>query len=165
MNTSKIKTMKKRYFKWSRKERSEIISLNIRHLSYDIEWEGLTRHVGVDVGMGVCGCVCVCVCVCVGVKGVYPTKSWMEGYRICKMLNQRELKRIFTEVCAGWTGFPSSSVVKNLPAVQEMQVWSLGQEDPLEEEMANHPSILSWTEKPCGLPSMGSQRVRQPEPQ
>ena len=45
--------------------------------------------------------VCVCVCVCVGVKGVYPTKSWMEGYRISKMLNQRELKRIFTEVCTG----------------------------------------------------------------
>ena len=35
-------------------------------------------------------------------------------------------------------------VVKNLPAMQEMQVLSLGQEDPLEEEMATHSSILAW---------------------
>ena len=48
--------------------------------------------------------------------------------------------------------------VKNLAAVQETQVQSLGQEDPLEEEMATHSSILawkkvSWTEEPCGLSS------------
>ena len=53
--------------------------------------------------------------------------------------------------------------VKNLPAVQETQVRSLGWEDPLEKEMATHPSILawkiSWTEEPDGLQSMGSQRV------
>ena len=46
---------------------------------------------------------------------------------------------------------------------QEMRVWSLGQEDPLEEELATHPSILAWripwTEEPDGLQSMGSQRV------
>ena len=41
-------------------------------------------------------------------------------------------------------GFPGGSVVKNLPALQEMWVLSLGQEDPLEEEMATHPSILAW---------------------
>ena len=41
-------------------------------------------------------------------------------------------------------GFPGGSVVKNLPAKQEMQVWSLGQEDPLQKEMATHPSILAW---------------------
>ena len=54
--------------------------------------------------------------------------------------------------------------VKNLPAVQETQVRSLGWEDPLEKEMATHSSILtwkiSWTEEPGGLQSMGSQRVR-----
>ena len=54
-------------------------------------------------------------------------------------------------------------MVKNLPAVQEMQVQSLGQEDPLEKEMATHCSILAWriprTEEPGGLQSMGSQRV------
>ena len=53
--------------------------------------------------------------------------------------------------------------VKNLPAVQETQVRSLGQEDPLEKEMATHSSILawkiSWTEEPGGLQSMGSQKV------
>ena len=46
--------------------------------------------------------------------------------------------------------------------MQEMWVWTLGQEDPLEEEMATHFSILAekipWTEKPGGLQSMGSQR-------
>ena len=48
--------------------------------------------------------------------------------------------------------------------VQEMWVRSLGQEDPLEKEMATHSSILAWrlprTERPGGLQSMGSQRVR-----
>ena len=41
-------------------------------------------------------------------------------------------------------GFPSDSMVKNLPAMQETQVQSLGGEDPLEQEMATHSSILSW---------------------
>ena len=53
--------------------------------------------------------------------------------------------------------------VKNLPAMQEMQVQSLGQEDPLEKGMATHSSILAlktpWTEEPGRLQSMGSQRV------
>ena len=37
-----------------------------------------------------------------------------------------------------------AQTVKNLPAMQEAQVWSLGQEEPLEEEMATHSSILAW---------------------
>ena len=49
--------------------------------------------------------------------------------------------------------------------MQEMQVPSLGQEDPLEEEMATHSSVLAWkipwTEQPGGLQSMGMQRVGQ----
>ena len=52
-------------------------------------------------------------------------------------------------------GFPSGSVVKNLPAMWEMWVGSLGHEDPLEEEMAAYSSILAWripcTEEPGGL--------------
>ena len=56
-------------------------------------------------------------------------------------------------------------MVKNLPAMQELQetqVGSLGQKDPLEKSMATHSSILAWripwTEKPGGLQFMGSQR-------
>ena len=53
--------------------------------------------------------------------------------------------------------------VKNLPAMQETQVWSLGWEDPLEKGMATHSSILAWRipqlEDPGGLQSMGLQRV------
>ena len=55
-------------------------------------------------------------------------------------------------------------MVKNLPAVQETQVQSLGREDPLEEGMATHSSILAWripwTEEPGRLQCIGSQRVR-----
>ena len=51
-----------------------------------------------------------------------------------------------------------TQMVKNLPAVQEAQVRSLGQEDPLEKGMATHSSILAWripwTEKPGGLQSI-----------
>ena len=53
-------------------------------------------------------------------------------------------------------------MVKNLPAIRETQVRSLGQEDPLEKEMATHSSFLAWeipwTEEPSGLQSMGSQK-------
>ena len=61
-------------------------------------------------------------------------------------------------------GFPGGSVVKNLPAKQEMWARSLGQEDPQEKEMATHSSTLAWeipwTEEPGGLQSIGSQRFR-----
>ena len=54
-------------------------------------------------------------------------------------------------------------MVKNLPAMQETQVRSLGQKDPLKKEMATHSGILAWriTWKmgPDGLQSMGLQRV------
>ena len=54
-------------------------------------------------------------------------------------------------------------MVKDLPAVWETWVPSLGQEDPLEKGMATHSSILAWripwTEGPGGLQSMGSKRV------
>ena len=52
-----------------------------------------------------------------------------------------------------------AQMVKNLPAMQKTQVWTLGWEDPLEKGMATQPSILvwriSWTGEPCGLQSMG----------
>ena len=57
-----------------------------------------------------------------------------------------------------------AQAVKNLPAMQETQVQSLGQEDPLEKEIATHSSILvwriPWTEEPGEVQSVGSQRVR-----
>ena len=67
--------------------------------------------------------------------------------------------------------FPGGAVIKNLPAVQElkepqeMQVQFLGWEDPLEEGMATHSSILGawripWTEEPGGLRSMVLQKAR-----
>ena len=60
--------------------------------------------------------------------------------------------------------FRMAQQVKNPPAMQETQVRSLGQEEPLEEDMETHSSILAWkipwTEKPGGLWSLGSQRVR-----
>ena len=56
-----------------------------------------------------------------------------------------------------------AQLVKNLSAIQETWVRSLGQERPLEKGMATHSSILDWripwTEEPGGLQSMGSQRV------
>ena len=55
-----------------------------------------------------------------------------------------------------------TQLVKNLPAMQETQVQSLGQEDPLEKKMAIHFSILApeipWTEEPGGLQSVESQK-------
>ena len=69
------------------------------------------------------------------------------------------MKRPYQSVC-----FPRSYLGKNLLAVQETWVWSLGLEDPLEKEMATHSSTLAWkiawTEEPSRLQFMVSQRVR-----
>ena len=60
--------------------------------------------------------------------------------------------------------FLVAQLFKNLPAMKETWVRSLGWEDPLEKEMAAHSSILAWkipwTVEPSRLLSMGSQRVR-----
>ena len=68
-----------------------------------------------------------------------------------------EILKELDTICSS-TGFPSSSVVKNPPAMQEIQkTWaqSLGREESLEMEMAAHSSILAWeipwTEEPGGL--------------
>ena len=61
-------------------------------------------------------------------------------------------------------GFPGGSVVKDLPAKQETQSRSPGQEDPLQKQMAAHASSLAWEipwiEEPGGLQSMGLQKSR-----
>ena len=60
-----------------------------------------------------------------------------------------------------YMGFPGGSLVKKLPTNARDQIQSLGQEDPLEKEMAANSSILAkkipWTEEPHGLQSKGSQ--------
>ena len=76
---------------------------------------------------------------------------------------QRARKYLSSEQLSFHLGFPAAQTVKNLPAMQETQVRSLGWEDPLEKEMATHSSILAWripwTEEPGGLQPIGSQRV------
>ena len=77
---------------------------------------------------------------------------------LLKMGNKRKESSIYF-------AFPIvTQTVKNLPAMRETQVQSLGQADLLEKEMATHSSILAWripwTEEHGGLQSMGSQRVR-----
>ena len=66
------------------------------------------------------------------------------------------------EMCRGVLFFSSGLAVKNLFAMQETQVRSLGRKDPLEEGMATHCSVpawrIPWTQEPGGLKSTGSHR-------
>ena len=82
-----------------------------------------------------------------GWSGWIPGLSLLSRYR-----GLQNSKLLEAEVSMG---FPVGSVVKSLPADAETQVWSLGQEDPLEEGMVTHSSILAWeipqTEEPGGL--------------
>ena len=71
--------------------------------------------------------------------------------------------KLYFILCIYFGAFLVAQMVKNLPAMQENHVRSLGGEDPLEKAMATHSSILawkiSWTEEPGRLQSMGLQRV------
>ena len=66
-------------------------------------------------------------------------------------------------LCDGFYFHLVVQMIKNSPAMQEIWIWSLGWEDPLDKWMATHSSILAWripwTEEPGGLKSMGLQRV------
>ena len=100
-------------------------------------------------------------------------ETGMEQYRITEERHKSSLENVgklfigmgcqdFTlEGVQSYRGFPGGLVVRNLPAVQKTQIQSLGRENPLEEEVATHPSILAWeipwTEEPGGLQSSGSQ--------
>ena len=85
----------------------------------------------------------------------------MEPSRCRKTSSGLPLILHYGELYNYFRGFPGASAVKNMPAMQEMRVQSLGQEDPLEEGTAIHSSILawkiSWIEEPGGLQSMVSQ--------
>ena len=88
-------------------------------------------------------------------------KSWRQIV-LCSAL--REVCCVDQSVKFNWTHPGGLDGKKNLPAVWETQVWSLGWEDPVEKDMATHTSILAWrmpwTEEPGRLQSMGLQRVR-----
>ena len=64
-------------------------------------------------------------------------------WSLCKNLFDQNVFDLGEDLCTFWS-FPGGSAVKNLPAMQEMQVRSLGQEDPLEEEMATCSSVPAW---------------------
>ena len=73
---------------------------------------------------------------------------------------------VVSDSCATlWAVWASlvAQTIKNLPATREAWLWSQGWEDPLEEEMATHPSILAWTipwtKEPAGPQPTGWQRV------
>ena len=91
---------------------------------------------------------------------------WGEGSFLVEAIwhNQVTMLRLSSPY---FGGFPSAEAVKNPLAMQDMQeMWvrPLGGEDPLEEGMTTHSSILigkiPWTEEPRGLQPTGSQRVR-----
>ena len=69
-----------------------------------------------------------------------------------------------TPSCYLTGAFLVAQMVKNLPVMQQTQVQSLGQENPVEKGMATHSSILAWripwTKEPGGIQSMGLQRIR-----
>ena len=90
--------------------------------------------------------------------------SWAENLCPCYELH-RDVYSSFIHNHLNWKQLTLvAQRLKHRPAMQETWVLSLGQEDPLEKEMATHSSILAWripwTEGPGGLQSMGSQRVR-----
>ena len=83
---------------------------------------------------------------------IYPCEKFLSNTWWYMFKSQIGLSPI-----TGQNGLPSGSAVKNPPAVEELQqtqVWSLGQEDPLEKSMATHSSILAWevlqSEEPGG---------------
>ena len=89
------------------------------------------------------------------------------GHKLVLTLTSCKASGKWFNLCIRYHLIPWASLVaqrlKHLPAMRETRVWSLGQEDPLEKEMATHFSILAWEipwmEEPSGLQSTGSQRV------
>ena len=71
------------------------------------------------------------------------SNSLRKNIFIQKTMTRCKMLCLFTTISSS-KGFPGSSAVKNLLAMQETQVWSLGWEDPLEKRMATHSNILGW---------------------
>ena len=72
--------------------------------------------------------------------------------------------KLFKDFTASLGASRLAQIIENLPAMREIPVQSMGQDDPLEKGMTTHSSLLAWrfpwTEEPCGLQFMGSHRVR-----
>ena len=83
---------------------------------------------------------------------------------MCTIKGGKRTENVSPYICVCIWASLMVQTVKNLPAMRETQVQSLGWEDPLEKGMATHSSILawriSWSEDPGRLQSIGSQRVR-----
>ena len=100
-----------------------------------------------------------CMFICIPPTPIQHLKiySSLPSFQLCKSILWLApiMSRVYT-----YLGFPGDSVVKN-PAMQGMRVRSLGQEDPLEKEMATHSSTLAWeipwTQELGRLQAMGSQ--------
>ena len=104
---------------------------------------------------------------------ISPSSEYSELIDLISLLS-KGLSRVFSSATVQkhqffsaqpslWTSLVAQ-MVKNLPAMQETWVWSLGGDDPLEKGMATRSCILAWrnpwTEEPGGLQSVGLQRVR-----
>ena len=103
-----------------------------------------------------------------GRRGETPARGVCWAVRMFSSEQQQQTEGGLQLGFGGWSTHKWASLVaqtvKNLPEIQETQVWSLRWEYSLEKGMATHSSILSWeipgTEEPGGLQSMGSQRIR-----
>ena len=98
------------------------------------------------------------------VHGVAEGQTRLSDFTFTFSSRKREKDLEGSEKMCAWHrewAFLVAQMVKNLAAMQETQVLSLDQEDPLEKEMATHSSILAWeipwTEEPCGQQTMVSQ--------
>ena len=101
------------------------------------------------------------------IQNIYSLLLWLHFYfathASCTSNTSIHFLLIIHSHLLPWLASLVAQKVKHLPAIQETEVPSLGQEDPLEKEMATHSNILarriSWTEGPGRLQSMGLQRA------
>ena len=127
-----------------------------------------SSHTGLSTGS--CSQVHCCFCTCCSFAFLWPFLAHsLTSFRSLIKLILENLRGAFldnSKITTNWSYFGASLVaqmVKNLPAMQEIQVQSLGLEDSLDKGKATHFSILAWrvpwTEEPGGLQSIGLQRV------
>ena len=99
-------------------------------------------------------------------KVIVVASTQMLNVKCLNKTDSRNVRVFYISVtCTSHWASPVAQCYRGHLLTQEMRVRFPGQEDPLEEEMASHSSILvwriPWTEEPGGLQSMGSQRIRQ----